>query len=89
MLMRYEDPAEGLRPLRQAAPEDLVPATELAEAVDWANVYLLSRLSSDLVEDLFMVPLESEDEVKRLLGMEEPVLFLPSAQHTFGRIRDR
>jgi hypothetical protein len=89
LLMRYEDPTEGLRPLRQAAPDDLIPATELAEAVDWASVYLLSRLDGDLVESLFMVPLESEAEVKRLLGMDAQVLFLPSAQHTFGRIRDR
>ncbi len=88
MLMRYDDPTEGLRPLRQAAPEDLMPATELAEAVDWADVYLLSQLDSDLVENLFMVPLESEAEVKRLLGVSEQVLFLPSAQHTFGRIRN-
>ncbi len=89
MLMRYEDATEGLRPLRQAAPEDLIPATELAEAADWADVYLLSRLDSDLVEDLFMAPLESEAEVKRLLGLDEQVLFLPSAQHRFGRIRER
>jgi hypothetical protein len=88
MLMRYEDPTDGLRPLRKAAPEDLIPATELAEAVDWADVYLLSRLDSDLVEDLFMVPVESEAEVKRLLGLEDQVLFLASAQHAFGRIKD-
>ncbi|MCA9069463.1 MAG: DUF2088 domain-containing protein, partial [Planctomycetaceae bacterium] len=87
ILMRYEEPTEGLRPLRKATPDDLIPATELAEAVDWADVYLLSQLDSDLVEDLFMVPLESEDDVKRLLGLEEQVLFLASAQHMFGRIR--
>lgn len=89
LLMQYDEPAEALRPLRKAAPEDLIPATELAEAVDWADVYLLSRLGSELVEDLFMVPVESEEEVKRLLGRDEQILFLPSAQHTFGRIRDQ
>jgi nickel-dependent lactate racemase len=88
MLMKYDDPTEGLRPLRKAAPPDLIPATELAEAVDWADVYLLSRLGSDLVEDLFMVPVESEAEVNRLLAREAQILFLSSAQHTFGRIRD-
>ena len=89
ILMQHDDPTEALRPLRRAAPPDLIPATELAEAVDWADVYLLSKLDSDLVEDLFMTPLESEDEVKRLLGLEEQVLFVSSAQHTFGRIRAR
>lgn len=88
LLTRYDDPTEGLRPLRQAAPEDLNSTTELAEAVDWADVYLLSQLESDLVEELFMVPLESEAEAERLLGLEERVLFLASAQHMFGRIRD-
>jgi hypothetical protein len=89
LLMRYDDVTEGLRPLRKAAPEDLIPATQLAEAVDWADVYFLSQLDSDLVEDLFMVPIDSEAEVKRLLGREDQVLFLASAQHTFGRIKDR
>ena len=88
MLMKYDDPAEGLRPLRKAAPEDLIPATELAEAALWADVYLLSLLESELVDDLFMVPVESEAEARRLLGREAQVLFLSSAQHTFGRIRD-
>ncbi len=88
MLMRYEDPSEGLRPLRKAAPEDLIPAGELAEAVAWADVYFLSLLDRDLVEDLFMVPVDSETEAQRLLDSQDQVLFLPSAQHTFGRIRD-
>ncbi len=89
LLTQYDNPADGLRKLRKAAPEDLMPATELAEAVLWADVYFLSQLESDLVEELFMVPLESEQEVHRLLGLEGQVLFLPSAQHTFGRIRAR
>ncbi len=89
LLMEYDDPAEALRPLRHAVPPDLIPATELAEAVNWADVYLLSRLDSDLVEDLFMTPVESEEEVKRLLGLDDQVLFVSSAQHTFGRIRPR
>jgi len=88
LLMNYDEPMDGLRPLRKSSPDDLIPATELAEAVDWADVYLLSGLENELVEELFMVPLESEQEVKRLLGLDDTVLFLASAQHMFGRIRD-
>ncbi|MBT4863639.1 MAG: hypothetical protein HON53_00775, partial [Planctomycetaceae bacterium] len=49
--------------------------------------YLLSKLDGDVVEDLFMTPLANGEEASRLLQGDETCLFLPSAQHTFGRVR--
>ena len=85
-LVRECDTArDAIQPLRTFLPPDLVPATQLAAAVDWADVYLLSALEGHVVEDLFMVPLDDPDDVSRLLGGDEPCLFLGSAQHTFGQ----
>lgn len=82
------EPGDAVRPLRDAAPADLVPATQLAAAADWARVYLLSGLDQGLVEDLFMIPLGSEAEATRLLtSNEDHCLFLESAQNTYGRVR--
>jgi nickel-dependent lactate racemase len=83
-----DNPRDAIQPLRSQSPRDLVAATQLAGAVDWADVYLLSKLASDLVEELFMVPLETPAEAARLLAGQETCLFLDSAQHTYGEIRD-
>lgn len=88
ILRQCLDSREAIRPLRERAPDDLLIATRLAEAVDWADVYLLSRLDSDLVEDLFLTPLESTAEVERLLSGEGTCVFINSAQHTFGQVLD-
>lgn len=79
-------PREALKPLRKEAPPDLVPATQLAAAADWANVYMLSLVDSDILEDLFIIPVENEAEVSRLLRSNETCVFLGTAQHTFGQI---
>jgi nickel-dependent lactate racemase len=86
LLQASENPSDAITPLRSSAPADLLPATRLAVATDWARVYLYSHLDSDLVEDLFMVPLQDENEVRRLLTGDESYVFLESANHTFGTI---
>ncbi|MCH7685819.1 MAG: DUF2088 domain-containing protein [Planctomycetes bacterium] len=86
-LVRHsETPGDAIGPLRKMLPSDLTAATQLAAAADWADVYLLSKLESDLVEELFAIPLESEREVTRLLENTGQCAFLASAQHTFGLV---
>lgn len=87
LVRECQSPRDAIKPLRKLAPPDLVAATQLAAAVDWANVYLLSRLDGDFVEDLFMMPLDNEGEVERLLGGDESRAFVGGAQHVFARIR--
>ncbi len=87
ILRETRNPRDAIRPLRKLAPADLVAATQLAGAVEWADVYILSRLNSELVEDLFMTPLADEREAVRLLTGDATCLFLEGAQHTLGRIR--
>ena len=81
-----ETPGEAIKPLRTLAPPDLIAATHLANAADWANLYLISNLESDLVEELFFIPLESETEITRILSGDEACAFLSSAQNTYGEI---
>lgn len=87
LLRESETPGDAIQPLRTFFSPDLIPATQLAAAADWADVYLLSKLDGDIVEDLFMTPLANGEEAARLLQGDETCLFLPSAQHTFGRVR--
>jgi nickel-dependent lactate racemase len=82
-----EAPLAALSPLKSLAPLDLVPATQCVEATDWARVYLLSQLDSDLVEDLFITPLEHPDEVTRLLSQPGQCVIVENAQHAYGRVR--
>lgn len=87
LLRHVEQPTDIVRVLREQVPPDLVAATQFATAVDWARVYLLSQLDGDLVEELFCVPVESGDEVARLLAnTEDSCLFIESAQFADGRV---
>ncbi|MBW3539244.1 MAG: DUF2088 domain-containing protein [Planctomycetes bacterium] len=81
------EPLDALAPLRAAAPLDLVEATQLVHAVDWADVYLLSRLEGELVEDLFFIPLANDREAARAVDQGGTCVFLSSAQHTYGSVR--
>ncbi|WP_197443638.1 lactate racemase domain-containing protein [Maioricimonas rarisocia] len=89
MIRDARTPRDALQPLRQAAPADLIAATQLARTIDWANVYLLSRQDHDLVEDLFMIPLEDENEVDRILDGDEPCAVIGGGQHTLTHLQNR
>ena len=84
-LQQSDSPREALKPLRLESPPDLIPASRLASAADWATVYLVSGLNSDLVESLSMTPLAA-GEAARLLDRGGSCLLLESAQHTFGYV---
>ena len=86
-LRHAEQSTDIVRALREQVPADLMAATQFATAVDWARVYLLSRLDGDLVEELFCVPVESGEEVVRLLANTgDNCLFIEAAQFADGRV---
>jgi nickel-dependent lactate racemase len=86
LLRDSRTPRDAFQPLRAAAPDDLIPATSLAKAVDWANVHLLSRLPTELVEELFMAPLGETEDVDRLLDQDERCVLLESAQYVHPEV---
>ena len=67
LIRSSENVRDAIRPLRKQAPPDLVCATQLASAADWARIYLLSGLADDVVDELFLTPVSNETEVRRLL----------------------
>ena len=82
-----DSPRDALKPLRTEAPADLISATQIVNAADWANVYWLSQLEGTFVEDLFITPLATETEAARLFGdIEETVVTISAAQHAYGNI---
>lgn len=84
-LQQCGSPREALKPLRLECPPDLIPASRLASAADWATVYLVSGLNADVVESLCMTPL-APAEAARLLDRPGSCVLLESAQHTFGYV---
>jgi hypothetical protein len=87
LIRSSENVRDTIRPLRKQAPPDLVCATQLASAADWAHIYLLSGLADDVVDELFLTPISNETEVRRLLNNDSRCLFLEAAQFVHGTVR--
>ncbi|MCA8999539.1 MAG: DUF2088 domain-containing protein, partial [Planctomycetaceae bacterium] len=85
MLRDARNPKDAIKPIERAAPPDLLAACRIAAATEWANVSLLSKLPSDLVDDLFMLPLDSEQELTRLIDQDDLTAVLENAQQCFVR----
>ncbi|MFH1302852.1 MAG: lactate racemase domain-containing protein [Planctomycetota bacterium] len=88
ILSSCHEPLDAIKPLRDRQPNDLVTATQMALTGDWALISLLSKASSNDVEDLFIIPIEDEAEVQRLLQTDETVTFIASAQHAYGQLKE-
>ena len=86
LLRQSQSARDALQPLRKLSPVDLLPASQSAQAADWADVYLLSRLDEDVVADLFMLPLKDEQGVRRLLDNQKSCVFVEGAQHTHAQV---
>ncbi len=84
MLTRFRNADECLPALIEVKPLDFMQAARLVGAARRARIYLLSQLKSELVEDLFMQPLQSLKEVERLVKNSASCAFIESAQHAFG-----
>lgn len=87
MLAAAGEPDDVIAPLREAAPPDLTAASRLAGAAGWARVYLHGHANGDLVEDLFMVPVDDPTAVERLLADETDCVVIGSGQFAWGRVK--
>ena len=79
-LASLDNPRTALQNLRglEAEPDD-VAAKQVADAVAWADVYLLSDLGEELTEDLAMIALGKPEEARRLVTTAESALFIGAA----------
>ena len=80
--------AEAMRWIRKERPVDALSATLLAQALDRAAVYLLSRLDPSLVEDLEIIPIGETDELVRLAGRHESCILLANAPHAMVSLEE-
>jgi nickel-dependent lactate racemase len=78
LLRQYDDPLAALKILLEEKPPDLADGFLWASAADRAKLYLLSRLPGDVVEEMFVTPLEQPGEVEKLVG-SATCLVLPDA----------
>lgn len=86
LLKDSREPHEVYAPLGKLSPSDHSETLELLDALDQASVYLLSQLPSDEIEDLHLIPLDSSEQVSRLLSTVESCVTVESAQHTWGEV---
>ncbi|QDV32435.1 lactate racemase domain-containing protein [Tautonia plasticadhaerens] len=83
-LTGLDDPSRGgVKALRGAEAEpDYLAARSIAEALAWADVFLLSDLDEDTVDDLSMIALGSAEEARRLASKSPSCLVVNRAERT-------
>jgi lactate racemase len=79
-LLNVDDPRAALARLKGNEGEaDSTAASQIAHALAWADVYLLSNLGGDLVEELSMIPLDRPEEARRLAASSGSCLVVSQA----------
>jgi hypothetical protein len=88
-LLGLDDPRSGLTAINRHDGEvDQAAAEQLAHALAWADIYLLSRLEDDVAEDLAMIPLSRPEEARRLAEAADSCLFVSHANRTRAVVLD-
>jgi hypothetical protein len=65
-----------------------LPAAQLAQTLEWARVYLLSRLDPSAVEDLEMIPIGGPDELARLARQHHSCILLANAPRAIVTVEE-
>jgi nickel-dependent lactate racemase len=86
VLRQTDSPAEALQLLKDQKSADLPAAFQWASAARRADLYVLSQLPGDLVEELFAIPLENTGQAERLIG-GCPCLYLADADKTLAVLK--
>jgi nickel-dependent lactate racemase len=85
LLRQADTPDEALQLIKEKQPADRAAAFQWASAAGRANLYLFSRLPTDVTEELFAVPLEHPRQVQRLVGSRS-CLVLEDADRTMVEV---
>jgi len=86
-LIEADDPRAGPAALRgHEADVDFNAARQVARAVAWADVYLLSGLPEQDVEDLAMIALDRPEEARRLVASTGSCMLVSRAELTRPRV---
>jgi hypothetical protein len=84
LLRQADDPDRALDLLHRQKPPDLATAFEWASAAQHAQLFLLSGLPAEAVEELFATPLEHAGQVQLLLRDGGSCLILNDAHKTLA-----
>jgi hypothetical protein len=85
VLRGADDPAQALGLMRQHKAGAGAGEFQWASAAKQAKIYLLSRLSGEIAEELFTVPLDHAGQVQRLVG-EGSCLVIADAHRTMAAV---
>ncbi|MDR3635957.1 MAG: lactate racemase domain-containing protein [Isosphaeraceae bacterium] len=88
-LLGIDDPRGGEKALRgHESDRDFPAAQQFARGLAWADVYLLSNLPSDEVEELSMIALDRPEEARRLVAGARSCTFVSQAERTRAVVED-
>jgi nickel-dependent lactate racemase len=79
LFRQQDDPMAALRILLKEKTADLAEGFLWTSAAQKAKLYLMSRLSADVVEEMFVTPLEQPEQVSKLIDSDATCLILPDA----------
>jgi hypothetical protein len=71
-----DSPAVASRIVQERQPADRIGVTEWLHAAGKAELYLLSAMPDEVVEELFATPLQQARQIQRLLDVAPSCLFL-------------
>lgn len=86
MLRRCQEPEDLLKPLRREPTVDAVEISQLIHALRRARVYLLSKLPTEVVEELGMIALADANELQRLVSTIPNCRIIPFANYTWCEV---
>jgi len=82
-LTGLDNPNDAMARLRgHESADDYLIARQLAQALAWADIFLLSSLPEEVVEDLSLVALESPEQARRLVAQSASCSFVSRAELT-------
>src|SRR5262249_44784613 len=87
VLRQHNDPQDALKNLLKERPADLAEGFLWASAAARAKLFLLSRLPGNVVEEMFVTPLEQPNQVGKVLDGAASCLIVPDAHKALPVLR--
>jgi nickel-dependent lactate racemase len=84
LLRETENPAVAERRIQESRPADRIAARMWLEAARRANLYLLSELPEETVEEMFATPLQKAIQAQRLIDAASSCLFIEEANKSLA-----
>lgn len=88
LLRDTDNPAVAERRVQERRPADRVAARMWLEAARRANLYLLSELPEETVEEMFATPLEKAAQAQRLIDAADSCLFIEEANKVLATLAE-